>query len=432
MSGVGAYCLVKYLVHDRRAAFISAIGFAFCPYLFGHLAQIQLLMTAGLPFTLFAFHRLADNPSAARGLALGLVMAAQAVLCGYYGIFAVLIVAFSISFVIVAEGRWFDRHFWAAIATAVVVAVVAIAPVTWPYVLHQRETGFERPLAEARHYSARWQMFVASNSYAHSWMVRLIDRPGELLFPGFVPLLFGLRSVVSIGSSRRSRPVALMYTLMAGLALWMSLGPRAGLYRLMYAIVPGFSFIRAPSRFGVILALALCVLAGHGAAALFGRVQQHRLRTVAVLAVLILAVLDVVTPLRLRAAPPVPAAYQKLATLPRGPLLELPVYSDRFQFLRARYNLLSTHHWMPIVVAYSDYVPREFTANMHVLAEFPTRAAFKRLERNGVRYVMVHLAEYSQHQRRELQARLDAFSSYLRPWHADDAMLLYEIATFPP
>ena len=33
-----------------RAA-VSAIGFAFCPFVFAHTAHIQLLMTAGLPFT---------------------------------------------------------------------------------------------------------------------------------------------------------------------------------------------------------------------------------------------------------------------------------------------------------------------------------------------------------------------------------------------
>ena len=37
---------------------MSAIGFAFCPFVFAHTAHIQLLMTAGLPFTLLAFHRL--------------------------------------------------------------------------------------------------------------------------------------------------------------------------------------------------------------------------------------------------------------------------------------------------------------------------------------------------------------------------------------
>ena len=54
-----------------------------------HAPQIQLELTAGLPFTLLAFHRLADRPSIPRGAALGAVMAVQALCCGYYGIFAI-------------------------------------------------------------------------------------------------------------------------------------------------------------------------------------------------------------------------------------------------------------------------------------------------------------------------------------------------------
>ena len=89
------YYLVRYLTGDRRAAAVSAIGFAFCPFVFAHTAHIQLLMTAGLPFTLLAFHRLADRPSAGRGAALGAAMAAQAICCGYYGVFVCLMVGFA-------------------------------------------------------------------------------------------------------------------------------------------------------------------------------------------------------------------------------------------------------------------------------------------------------------------------------------------------
>src|SRR4051812_24905707 len=87
LSFTGMYYLVRYLTADRGAAAIAAIGFAFCPFVFAHTAHIQLLMTAGLPFTLLAFHRMADRPAAVRGAVLGATMAAQAMCCGYYGVF---------------------------------------------------------------------------------------------------------------------------------------------------------------------------------------------------------------------------------------------------------------------------------------------------------------------------------------------------------
>ena len=51
LSATGMYYLVRYLTDDRRAAVVPAIAFAFCPYVFAHTAHIQLLMTAGLPFS---------------------------------------------------------------------------------------------------------------------------------------------------------------------------------------------------------------------------------------------------------------------------------------------------------------------------------------------------------------------------------------------
>ena len=77
LSATGAYYLVRHLTGDRRAAAISAISFAFCPFVFAHTAHIQLLMTAGLPFSLLAFHRMADKPGVGRGAALGLAVVPQ-------------------------------------------------------------------------------------------------------------------------------------------------------------------------------------------------------------------------------------------------------------------------------------------------------------------------------------------------------------------
>ena len=78
-SFAGAYYLVRHLTGDRRAAVVSGICFAFCPYIFARTSHIQLLMTGGLPF---APARLSPPRSTgrrgARGPVLGLVVAAQA------------------------------------------------------------------------------------------------------------------------------------------------------------------------------------------------------------------------------------------------------------------------------------------------------------------------------------------------------------------
>ncbi len=122
LSALGSYCLVRHQTHDRRAAAICAICFAFVPFLYGHIPHIQLLMTAGLPFSLLAFHRLVDRPTPGRGVLLGVTMAAQAFFCAYYGVFVMLIVGYAVIFIAAARRLWTDARYWKAVATAAVAA----------------------------------------------------------------------------------------------------------------------------------------------------------------------------------------------------------------------------------------------------------------------------------------------------------------------
>jgi hypothetical protein len=295
----------------------------------------------------------------------------------------------------------------------------------------QSETGFSRSLEAAHEYSATWRMYLASNAFLHAPLMNFVGRSGELLFPGFVALVFGIAGArAGWAAGGRSRETALLYVSIAALAFWVSFGPAGGLYSVLYSTVPGFSLMRAPSRFGLFVGFALAVLAGLGIQSVLARSGRARL---AGLALTLFAVAELVVPLRLTPNPPVAPVYRALATLPRGALLELPVYSHPFRFLRARYMLGSTAHWMPLVVAYSDYIPPDFMDGMNVLADFPSLAAFERLERDKVRYVVFHLNQYNSPGAREtLTARLEEFAPYLRPLHADADALLFEIAGFPP
>ena len=180
---------------------MSALGFAFCPYVFAHMAHIQLLMTAGIPFSMLAFHRLADRPSPARGITLGAVMAAQALSCGYYGVFVVLMVGYASLVVAAARGKWIDRRYLLALAVAALVAIAIVAPAFMPYVTLQK-SGFNRDLTAARFYAPNVSAYLASSSYAHAWMLDLIPRwRNEVAFPGFMLTIAASRAC---GSRARS------------------------------------------------------------------------------------------------------------------------------------------------------------------------------------------------------------------------------------
>src|SRR5262249_13156492 len=154
---------------------------------------------------------------------------------------------------------------------------------------------------EARTWSANWPAWIASSSWAHRWLLPYLDHSwNEVLFPGVMTTLLGLAGIwiglrdkpatraprpaalpaqmlpaqlraqserplaVSLprgqGEREPTRETAIFYTLLGAIAFWASFGPQAGLYTVLYQLVPVFSFLRAPGRFGVIVALALSVL----------------------------------------------------------------------------------------------------------------------------------------------------------------------------
>jgi len=110
---LGMWLLARYLSGRADAAAVAAMLFAFCPYFYSHSAHVQLLMAGGMPLSLLALHRLADAPSLQRGAALGAALAAQALACAYYGIFAGLMVGYGVflraSPTLVARERILDR-----------------------------------------------------------------------------------------------------------------------------------------------------------------------------------------------------------------------------------------------------------------------------------------------------------------------------------
>jgi hypothetical protein len=325
---------------------------------------------------------------------------------------------------------------------AAVVAIVSISPLALPYFDLQRQHGFTRPVEAAASFSATGPSYLASSSYAHAWMLSFITW-SEPLFPGFVITVFGIAGACLAfrqAGARVWREMGLMYGGIAALAFWESLGPRAGLYRVTYAMVPGFTFLRAPSRFGILVVFGLSVLAAFGVSRFLAWMDRRgqeflhdgkKLSFAAALLIGTAATAELVVPLRFQASPAIDGAYRLLATLPQGPLLELPVYSRRFAFVRSRYMLNSTAHWMPLIDAYSDYIPPDFDERADVIADFPTRKAFENLEPDGVRYAVFHIDRYQSDAREELMDRLRDFAPYLRRLYGDDRTLLYEIVRYP-
>jgi hypothetical protein len=93
--------------------------------------------------------------------------------------------------------------------------------------------------------------------------------------------------------------------------------------------------------------------------------------------------------------------------------------------------LASTAHWMPLVNGFSSHIPRDVVENTPTLGGFPSREAFKILERDRVRYAVFHMHTLDPGARAPIVARLREYDRYLLRRYADDRIWLYEIVGFP-
>ncbi len=430
LSALGTYYLVRRLTADRRAAAVSATCFAFCPYVFSHTPHIHLMMTAGLPFSMLALHRLVDRPDVRRGAALGLVMALQTWFCGYYGVFVALVVAFGVCALAVMHGLWTNRRFWVALMVAAAVALAGALPLFLLYARLQETTGFARSFEESFAWAADWRAYLASSAYLHRWLLPLLGSWRGVLFPGFVSVALGIGAIATRRTlTVRTRNHLTLYAILAVAAFWASFGPAAGLYTVLYHALPVFSFMRAPERLGLVVAFALSVLAGITVSTILRRASRPGLIATALIA---LSIADLKVPLYFQSVQPIDPVYRILAALPPGPLLEVPVYAGRLAVARTQYMLNSTAHWMPLVNAYSSYTPIDFLEKEAVLGGFPSDESLTVLGRDRVRYVMVHHETFRPDVRRRLNERLWEFRSRLIRRYADNRSWLYEIVTSPP
>jgi hypothetical protein len=323
----------------------------------------------------------------------------QGLACGYYGIFGGLVAGLGIVWFGVADRRWRQWRFWALASLAAILAMAVIAPFFAPYVAIQ-EAGFSRSLEETRRYSADWRGYLVSPLWIHRPIVDLISASGswgEVLFPGFLPIGFAAVAILRALRRRQDDAAPLtsstvwFYATLALLAGWASFGPDAGLYTLLHEQLPFFSMLRAPSRFGLLVTMAIAILGGAGLAGLERRLTG-RTRRLVVGGVIALAVAQS-SPggLSVTEIEPLPLAYERLASLPRAPVAEFPFWiagSERHR--HTEYMLWSTYHWQPLINGYSDHIPAEMFADMQRLATFPAVDAWRALRDHQARYVVIH------------------------------------------
>jgi hypothetical protein len=197
-------------------------------------------------------------------------------------------------------------------------------------------------------------------------------------------------------------------------------------------VLPGFSMIRGPMRWGIVIAVAAPLLAGLGAAVVDRLLTSGRARVsarIVVAACVVLSLNFYTIPTRPAWTHPerIAKRYAALAALGEGPLLEIPWSAGPGNTPLASKNLLaSTLHWRPIVNGYTGYLPATYRLIQRVGSALPARQSIERIrDLTGVRWILVDKTELP-------SAALESWEraagrGWLSLGYSDESTLIFEI-----
>ena len=424
-SAAGMYVLARSLTGRRDVAALAAVAYVSAPFRLGHIAHLQWLTLGWLPLSLWGLHRyLATGAWRHLSIAAGGYLM-QSLTASYFVYFALLPLA------IVGLAGWRSisrmptrRPIAQTVVVAAIIAAV-LAPVARAYVDARREAGLRRTLEDITTLSADVSDYVSPPSVG-PWRSQGLRQGEHALFPGAVVVAL---AIVAVISRRRDADVR-TYAIVAVCAFIFSLGPQPaawghrlpfpGPYAWLLAIVPGLDGLRATARLGVVVLLALSVLAAFGAAVIVDRFSP-RWRPITASILIAFALFEGwAAPIPTAAFNPLPdadvrAAYSYLRDRPRGGAIELPMSSEdaaRSEFLYQYRTLLHGH---PIVNGHSGYLSPlvTFLRGGHTPLREPEHfnGLVEMLRTIGVRYLVLHADAYDD------RSQLDAMLATLQPAH---------------
>jgi hypothetical protein len=245
------------------------------------------------------------------------------------------------------------------------------------------------------------------------------------------PDLRRVRELVFQLRRRWLRDPTVFYALLVALSVWLAIGPPFSLWPFVYWM-PGFNFIRAPSRFLVLGVLGLGVLAGVGFDQITARLARiGRYAAAGIVGALVVA--ECLAPMgAVREVVSVAGADRWLADQPKPfAVAELPLPEPSsvipFEKRQAEFMLHSTVHWQKTVHGWSGLLPPDHLDLYDSLTRFPDEDSLRRLERFGVDYVVVHIDLFQAGEWAAVERRLEVYQSRLTLVYSDPTGRVYAV-----
>ncbi len=441
LCGLGAYLLALRTRVSHLGATLAGVVFLAAPPRFFRIGQLHLTTVHWVPFALAFYHAYLDG-GRRRDLRLALLFfTLQALTSGHGAVFLVVsMLALTLYRIVLGERiALVDR-----LRDFGVAGFVLLAPTVFvmaPYRAAQNEVGLKRALYD---WLPAPSSYLATPSHLHQYLRAFItdtnfnDSANAWLFPGVLTIVFAVVAVIpSTAASALSWRARLrfsavaFYAVLVVLACLMFAPSPLGLWPHVHWL-PGFNFIRVPSRFMILAMLALGVLVGAGFDRLAGRLGAGAKRSAFAVVCAILIAEYASMPLgTLPYAVDIPAIDQWLDTVPKSfAIAEAPVPSPgnlgAYERHQTTSMLHSMAHWQKTIHGYSGLRPPLHDRLYLEMTAFPDEVSVGSLRKLGVTFVVVHTEKYPAGEWPRVEAKLANFPG-LRLEHVEGDGRVYTI-----
>lgn len=430
LNGLFAVRLLRTMGLGWFASIAGGAGILLLPLVHHQSETLQLMPLWGVLWTLDALFRLRRNPSAWRGLELGVAFSMVFMTCVHHGLFFTLLLAATVWLTI----PWEKRKQWLlGMALAAPISVLLLAPLLLPMKRYVDLHAFERQAETVASLSAGGEDWLSPPALVGPYLPDSFDR-GRDLCPGWLRIALATLGVFLVvtgpGNDSTGRRWTVFLAAMGLLAFVLSFGPRLHIgpwqpWTLLAEHAPGFAQVRSVYRFAYFVQLAVVLLAALGLdqMARYAHLDRHSKlahRLICVTVLMFGAAVAFETPpkqVHLTGAPDVSydrpwveflrenaSADTAVVCLPFGrkPAVE-------YHEATTKWMLHGTRHKLPLANGYSGFFPENWFGMSRALDEDPfSEKSLAMLAGADIEFIVDGRAP-SQRERSPIQARSRRF-----------------------
>lgn len=407
LGALAAYAFARRFA-GRPAAAVAGTLWAFNVFRFQQVDERHMLASWGIPLALFFADRWLERGRWRDAACFACALAVQTLAAFYLAYATVLALAAFAPLALLRHRAVLDGRRLAGFALAAVAGLLPLAATSVPYLRLRAEGilpvfgGQGGPIA-----------IGLAPGLPASRIMRWARGEG----PGWVGWMLAALALVPPWRGRSSAIAIGLALVSTGVLVGVGPGGLPGVlgaispYRLLVAILPGFSTVRLPYRMVVVAQLGVALLAALGFERI-GRDASPRIRPV-------LATVAIAAMLATQAARPalsleretlwrdVSPAIRWLAANGDGrALLEVP---GRFMISAAQRMYYGSFHWLPLVEGYSGYMPLTPQVIHRMARGLPAEATVQELvDHVDLGWILVHLGRIEPGKRAEWLGALPA------------------------